>query len=511
MKNAIVYLRRSTKKEEQDKSIPDQLAEVKAQAGKENCHLVEELLYRYIDDGISGRSKKDRQGFLQILEDAKSGLFRRYKIEVVLYWATDRLARNTLNALEIQDELEEYGITLYSVTERYDLSTEAGRIQFIMCSMFAEERSNQISRDTKRGLKQKAMRGEFGCPVPPIGYRRDKDKNLIIDKDEAYIVKRIFELAGEGLSAYAIAKEFNKQGMVTPKGNCWTRKMIITVLRNRLYIGEIVYGRSYSTRKGKKVFRPKEQWQAIEGKHKAIIERNIFEKAHRLLDKRAIDRNFISQRNNFYLLSGLGILKCGCGAAFIGHTLKQNISGKDYYYYRYECSGRKTGKGRCGMPSVKCSILDSIVLNDIKSYVEDPERLKKEYQRNYAVIYKNTESLKSRLFEIEGTLKGIENKIDRLLQGYESGIIQLEDYERRSKRLIDARFQHQVQKLELESLLHNGSKPISGEDVIKQLRNFLKIWNSGTDIEKKMQVKELVCEIIIEGKNKFRIKYNFLP
>ncbi|MBU4311922.1 MAG: recombinase family protein, partial [Candidatus Omnitrophica bacterium] len=315
MKNAIVYLRRSTKKEEQEKSIPDQLAEVKAQAKRENCYLVEELLYRYIDDGISGRSKKDRRGFLQILEDTKSGLFKRYGVEVVLYWATDRLARNTLNALEIQDELEEYGITLYSVSERYDLSTDSGRIQFIMCSMFAEERSNQISRDTKRGMKQKAMRGEYGCPVPPIGYKRE-NKDLVIDEGEAKVVKLIFKLASEGMNAYSIARKLNQRGLATQRGNRWTRKVVAQILRNRLYIGEIVYGRSYTTRKGKKIVRPKKEWVIIQGKHQGFIKKELFEKVQRFMDERAGDKNFIGQRKSFYLLSGLGILKCGCGSAF---------------------------------------------------------------------------------------------------------------------------------------------------------------------------------------------------
>jgi len=511
MKNAIVYLRRSTKKEEQEKSIPDQLAEVKSQAKRENCHLVEELLYRYIDDGISGRAKKDRQGFLRILEDAKSGLLKRYGIEVVLYWATDRLARNTLNALEIQDELEEYGITLYSVTERYDLSTEAGRIQFIMCSMFAEERSNQISRDTKRGLKQKALRGEFGCPILPIGYRRDADKNLIIDEEQVQIVRQIFELASKGLNAYPIAKELNKRGLVTQKGNNWSRKTVVQVLRNRLYIGEVVYGRSYSSRKGKRIIRPREEWKTIQGKHQAIVERPLFEKVQRLIDERSANKNLTKQRKNFYLLSGIGILKCKCGSAFVGHAFRQVVSGRTYWYHRYECGSRESIKDRCGIPSVKSSVLDGIVLNDIKAYAENPQRLKREYQRNRKIIHKSAESLKGKLSEIEARLKGIQSKIDRLLNGYESGIIQLEDYERRSKRLVDERFKYQVERLEIETLLKTGPELAAEEEILKQLRNFLKIWNSGSDLEKKMQIKELVGEIVIEGKNKFRIKYNFLP
>ena len=143
--------------------------------------------------------------------------------------------------------------------------------------------------------------------------------------------------------------------------------------------------------------------------------------------------------------------------------------------------------------------------------MENPQRLRKEYERNRKIIHKSTEFLKSKLSEIEARLKGVQGKIDRLLNGYESGIIQLEDYERRSKRLVDERFKYQVERLEIETLLKNGPELAAEEEILSQLRNFLKIWNSGSDLEKKMQIKELVGEIVIEGKNKFRVKYNFLP
>ena len=87
----------------------------------------------------------------------------------------------------------------------------------------------------------------------------------------------------------------------------------------------------------------------------------------------------------------------------------------------------------------------------------------------------------------------------------------MEDYERRSKRLVDQRFKYQIEKIEIESLLKNKSESVNEEEIVSQLQDFLKVWNSSTDLQKKMQIKELVSEIVIEGKNKFSIEYNFLP
>ena len=210
-------------------------------------------------------------------------------------------------------------------------------------------------------------------------------------------------------------------------------------------------------------------------------------------------------------MRGLGILKCGCGSAFVGHTFKQNVLGKTYYYKRYECSSRRRARGKCGTFSVKCSVLDGIILDDIRRYVENPRKLKEEYKRNRKIVCRNTESLRGELSKIETGLKGIEAKIDRLLSGYESGVIQLEDYERRSKRLVDERFQCYMKKMEIESLLKNGQESVDEGKIIRQLQDFLKIWKSGSDLQKRMQIKELVKEIVVEGKNRFRIKYNFLP
>lgn len=119
--------------------------------------------------------------------------------------------------------------------------------------------------------------------------------------------------------------------------------------------------------------------------------------------------------------------------------------------------------------------------------------------------------MRGELSKVEAGLKGIEAKIDRLLSGYESGVIQLEDYERRSKRLVDERFQYHMKKMEMESLLKNVQESIDENEIIRQLQDFLKIWESGSDLQKRMQVKELVKEIVVEGKNRFRIRYNFLP
>jgi len=101
-----------------------------------------------------------------------------------------------------------------------------------------------------------------------------------------------------GIANNSIARKLNQRGLATRKGSRWTRKVVAQVLRNRLYIGEIVYGRSYTTRKGKKVVRPKKEWVIIQGRHQGFIKKELFEKIQRFMDERAGDKNFIGQRKS---------------------------------------------------------------------------------------------------------------------------------------------------------------------------------------------------------------------
>ena len=153
----------------------------------------------------------------------------------------------------------------------------------------------------KSGLQTKARKGDFLSSFAPIGYRKDeKDKNrLVADKDSAGIVRRIFELAGAGMTVVEITRLFNAEKVPTPsaiknrqgyyhkwwigvKGaDLWNESAITSILRDERYLGKTIYGKRYRPQIGnrKTLKNSRSDWIIAEERHEPLVSADEFQKA----------------------------------------------------------------------------------------------------------------------------------------------------------------------------------------------------------------------------------------
>lgn len=319
--NVGLYIRLS--REDDDKTLESEsITNQKSlllQYVKENNLRVYDI---YIDDGYSG-TNFDRPNFNRLLKDIELG-----KINMVITKDMSRLGRDYIGTGNlIEKYFPEHSVRYIAVTDNIDTFLDSSNndiapFKAIMNDMYAKD----ISKKIKSSLKAKMKEGKWVGGRTPFGYNQDKDNknHLVINEEQASVVKRIFDMCLEGLSFFKIAKQLTNEGVKTPaqyysfewKNNYnlkygeWHFKTIRDILTNRMYIGDMVQNRrSKINYKVKKVIRnnPKD-YIIVENTHEAIIDKEIFYEVQKRIPKNK-GRN---EKKEIHLLDGL--LYCGdCG------------------------------------------------------------------------------------------------------------------------------------------------------------------------------------------------------
>ena len=276
----------------------------------------------YIDDGYSG-TYFDRPDFNRLLNDIESG-----KINMVITKDMSRLGRDYIGTGNlIEKYFPEHNVRYIAVTDNIDTFLDSSNndiapFKSIMNDMYAKD----ISKKIKSSLKAKMKEGKWVGGRTPFGYDQDKDNknHLVINPEQAIVVKRIFDMCLEGLSFFKIAKQLTNDGVKTPaqyynfewKSNYnlkygeWHSKTIRDILTNRMYIGDMVQNRrSKVNYKVKKVIKNNpNNYIIVENTHEPIIDKETFYEVQKIIPKNK-GRN---EKKEIHLLDGL--LYCGdCG------------------------------------------------------------------------------------------------------------------------------------------------------------------------------------------------------
>ncbi|MES2154197.1 MAG: recombinase family protein [bacterium] len=187
--------------------------------------------YAIKDEGLSGASA-ERPGFQRLLDLASDA-----KIDVVVVWKIDRLARSLAHATSIEEIFRENGVAIHSCTEPIDTTTATGRFMFGTLANAAQLEREIIGERSRMSLQDLAQRGRWARPRIPFGYRRSKGKNIRIHDGEAAVVRAVFEayLAGQSLNEASFA--LNRDGF-TFRGKPWTQERVRMIIDNRICVGE---------------------------------------------------------------------------------------------------------------------------------------------------------------------------------------------------------------------------------------------------------------------------------
>lgn len=189
----------------------------------------------YADDGISGTNTKKREEFNHMIDDCKAG-----NIDMIITKSISRFARNTLDCLKYIRQLKDMNIPVLFEKESINTMDAKGEVLITIMASLAQQESQSLSQNVKLGLQYRYQQGKVQINHNRfLGYTKDADGNLIIDPEQAEIVKRIYREYLEGLSMDKIAAGLERDGILTDAGGKkWHTSTINKILRNEKYIGD---------------------------------------------------------------------------------------------------------------------------------------------------------------------------------------------------------------------------------------------------------------------------------
>ncbi|WP_445013773.1 recombinase family protein [Streptococcus suis] len=234
------YCRVSTDQEEQLSSYENQVNYYREFISK---HEDYELVDIYADEGISATNTKKRDAFNRLIQDCRAG-----KVDRILVKSISRFARNTLDCIKYVRELKDLGIGVTFEKENIDSLDSKGEVLLTILSSLAQDESRSISENATWGIRKRFERGEVRVNTTKfMGYDKDKDGNLIINREQAKVVRYIYEQFLKGYTPESIARDLNDREVPGWSGKAnWYPSSILKMLQNEKYKGDALLQKTYT-------------------------------------------------------------------------------------------------------------------------------------------------------------------------------------------------------------------------------------------------------------------------
>jgi DNA invertase Pin-like site-specific DNA recombinase len=191
----------------------------------------------FCDEGITGTSMKKRQGFLDMLDAARTG-----HIDLILTKSISRFSRNTVDILTVIKELRSIDVEIYF--EKENISSADPKIDFILTVMssMAQEESRSISENTKWGIRKRFKEGKLLMTTKYfLGYDKDEDGNLVINEEQAPTVRYIYDKYLKGMGITELAFHLIDQKIKNGRGVAvWYPDTVKDILKNEKYVGDVM-------------------------------------------------------------------------------------------------------------------------------------------------------------------------------------------------------------------------------------------------------------------------------
>lgn len=263
------YCRVSTDNEDQLESFANQQAYYLRYVQNRTQYVLVDI---YADEGITGLNTRKRDNFKRMMKDCEAGL-----IDMVITKSISRMFRNTADCLFYTRELKKHGIGVLFEEQNLNTLDSTGELLLTILSSLAQDESRNISENTTWGIRSRFQQGRLHLNTNRfLGYDKDKDGNLIINPEQAKIVRRIFDSFLNGISPDTIATQLRKDGIPTITGTSnWSPSTIYGILRNEKYKGDALLQKWYTSDflSGVTVRNTGEVEQYyIKGNHEPIIE-----------------------------------------------------------------------------------------------------------------------------------------------------------------------------------------------------------------------------------------------
>lgn len=478
-----------------------------------------EVVSEKLDDGYTGLLF-DRPAFKEMMQDVMDE-----KVNCIIVKDLSRLGREYIETGNyLRNIFPSYGVRFIAITDSIDTAKDedlSGKLDVTLKTIMNDAYSRDISKKTRTALMTKRKNGDYIGACAIYGYvKSEENKNqLAVDSYTAEIVRDIFKMKTEGISAAKIADNLNSLGILSPlaykkdrglphpKGGFadrdnvgWSATTIIRILKDETYTGSLIQGKqctfSYKLKELKD--KPQEEWIVTPNAHEAIIRKQDFDLVQKIMN---IDTRTAPNETGVYLFSG--VLVCGC----CGNRLtRKTVPYKDKKYFYYYCpTGKKNG---CkGSKMIKESELEGCISHSVKVHINSVISLDEtlssmcEKKINLRLVQKATVQIS----DVGNQIEKISSYKASLYESLINGVVTKEEhksmksgYELELLRLKNAR---DTLNKELTAIKENTSERMKWMEHFKQFEGI-------ADIDRSVVI-QLIHSITVTGNHELHIKFRY--
>ena len=464
----------------------------------------------YVDDGYSGTTF-DRPGFQRLLTDIKAK-----RINLVVVKDLSRLGRDhILTGYYVETFFPENGIRFISMLEEYDnainqASNDSATWLFACNDYYSKQNSIKI----RNVLNDKRRNGKFIGSAPSYGYLRDPDDkgHLIPDPEYAWVVKKIFDMAYNGVGLSEITTYLNDNNIKTPSSlkrknpnskakynPVWNISSVKKILKNQMYVGDMVQSVqtkvSYKSKKKKSL--PKSNWDIVKNTHEPLVDRFIFESVQNNIKRTT--KTTITKREKRLFENLLYCKECG-------NTLTISYR-KNHDYWTINCNrySRDPKRRMCEPHFSPYEKLEEALLEVIKNTCKKYLNKLDVSEISKSINKKDNCEVNNNINDLRKQEKTLIRKLDMLYQDKFNGIVSEEMYLRISRETENSlvRIREKIQSLQdsKNDKKINKNELKNYEDKIRQL---IDIDNPSREL-----IGALIDKIIIDKDRNIEIIYKF--
>ncbi len=418
-----------------------------------------ELYNIYSDDDYAGADRR-RPEFNQLLKDAE-----QHKFDIILCKTQSRFTRE-LELVEkyIHGLFPLWGIRFISIVDNADTANKGNKKSRQINGLVNEWYLEDMSENIRSVLTNRRVNGFHIGAFALYGYKKDPDQkgHLIIDEEAAAVVREVFNLFAQGYGKTAIARMLNDQGIPNPteykrlhglryqqpktkNSTLWKYSAISDMLKNEIYIGNMVQGKygsvSYKTKQNRP--RPKSEWYVVEGTHEAIVDRELWDRVQAL----------ISQKAKPFDVGTIGLFARKVQCANCGYTMRSSKNRGKHYL---KCANRHVAKDACVGSFISVDKLEQLVIDELNrlaaKYLD-----KEELERNIKFsddLQEQKSQLLSHIAAYEKKASEYSKGIQELYMDKVKGILSESDYLKMSKEFTTDRNR-------LERMIADGQNQLS--------------------------------------------------
>ncbi|USK56350.1 recombinase family protein [Cytobacillus solani] len=482
--DAFAYLRKSRKDIEEEKKHAEagqhyntldrhrsQLLEL---AKLKNIRIVE-----IFEEVVSGEFISDRPEMQKMLREVEMG-----SVDAILCMDLDRLGRGDMvDQGTIYRILKNSETVIITPTEIIDPQDENQELTFSIKSLIAREELKTIVKRMQRGRRQSTKEGKSITRKPPYGYLRDANLRLYPDPDTSWVVEMIFNKAANGIGQRTIAEDLDRLNIKPPESNQWEHTTVGRILRNEVYIGNIIWGKVKHTKidgKYEKRQLPRESWQITENAHPAIISKDLFN----IVNTESKRRWSIPVTKDKKLTNPLaGLIVCSnCKKSMVRYP-RPDRPNDMIRCSNHKCKGIQKGAA--------FALVEDKILQTLESLIEEfelPEAEKKRSKSTIILKEKALHVLEKEKKEIEFQSNSIHELLEKKVYTIET-FLQRQHVLKEKSQSLDDKIQSIIEEIEYEKRQQEAQISF-----IPKVKSVLETYHSTCDIQMKNKLLKSVID-----------------